>query len=277
MGWGMTRHRTMGVPMLWLFLLALVCQLGLSSAHAQTPQEIALARSLFEEGVALADSADWSGAADRFARAYAIKPTAGIAFNYASALIELGKLVEASELLRAVARDPAASDALRAESEQKLASIQSRIAYLTVHVTGDYGPKARVSLDEHDLPKVAWGVASPIDPGSHSVRLLVGDTELDRKELTLAEAERSEVTLSGHMPTSHETSAPSVALVPVPNANHSEHNEARRPLHKNWMLWTGVGLVVAGGVVAAVLLTRDGGTETEPPIRGNANPPVVKW
>jgi len=31
------------------------------------------------------------------------------------------------------------------------------------------------------------------------------------------------------------------------------------PVYKRWWFWTGAGAVVAGGVVAAVLLTRDGG------------------
>ena len=57
-------------------------------AQAPAPQQNALARTLFEEGVALADRGDYVGAADRFSRAYSLKPTSGIAFNWASVLIE---------------------------------------------------------------------------------------------------------------------------------------------------------------------------------------------
>ena len=64
---------------------------------AQAPQQNALARTLFEEGVALADRGDYVGAADRFSRAYSLKPTSGIAFNWASVSIETGKLVQAGE------------------------------------------------------------------------------------------------------------------------------------------------------------------------------------
>src|SRR5690349_21617960 len=78
------------------FLLATLLT---NAALAQKSHETALARALFEEGVALADKGDWSAAADRFGRAYELKPTAGIAFNWSSALTKTGKLVQASELL----------------------------------------------------------------------------------------------------------------------------------------------------------------------------------
>ena len=74
------------------------------AARAQTAQETALARALFEEGVVAADAQRWDEAAERFERAYGLKATPGIAYNWASALVELGRLVEAGERLRSVAR-----------------------------------------------------------------------------------------------------------------------------------------------------------------------------
>ncbi len=51
--------------------------------------------------------------------------------------------------------------------------------------------------------------------------------------------------------------------------------ERPKPLYKNAWLWTGVGLVVAGGIVAGVLLaTRDQGTRTVPNETPNSLPGV---
>jgi hypothetical protein len=36
--------------------------------------------------------------------------------------------------------------------------------------------------------------------------------------------------------------------------------EAERPVYKKWWFWTGIGVVVAGGVVAAILISQSGGT-----------------
>jgi hypothetical protein len=55
-------------------------------------------------------------------------------------------------------------------------------------------------------------------------------------------------------------SSPQLVSVPAPEP-------ARRPIYKRWWFWTGIGAVVAGGVVAAVMLTRSSDPQgTLPPI-----------
>jgi hypothetical protein len=277
MATGMTRHRSTCWVLLVTLLFGLSPLVGTRPARAETPQETALARSLFEEGVALADQSDWSGAADRFGRAYAIKPTSGIAFNYASALVELGKLVEASELLRKVKSDPNASEELRRQGEAKLAQIQPRIAYLTVEVENDPGT-SKVELGDSEWPRAALGVASPVDPGTYKVRCVVNGVEQASQEFTIAEGERRSLTLSLSAPQPPKPQGTSPVLDPNPGLSRPDETPgARRPLYKNWMLWAGVGVVVAGGVVTAVLLSgRSKGKEDEP-VMGNTGPGVLRW
>jgi hypothetical protein len=278
---GMTRH----APTRWslpIFLMAGLCCFSFPlQAGAQTAQETAQARSLFEEGVSLADRADWQGAADRFERAYALKPTSGIAFNYASALVELGRLVEASELLRTVTRDASASEDLRRHSEEMLTSLQPRLAYLTVHLQDDPGSEARVDLDDREWPRAGWGVASPVDPGAHTVRCVVGGVERAHEDVTLAEGERRELELKLSLPLDSPAGLPGPIVEGGPLApghgNLDPSDTAHRPVYKRWWFWTGVGLVVAGGVVAGVLVatSHDGGTT--PPVQGNTDPKVLRW
>jgi hypothetical protein len=50
---------------------------------------------------------------------------------------------------------------------------------------------------------------------------------------------------------------PPAALVTSP----SEPEAPSRPVYKRWWFWTGIGAVVAGGVLTAVLLTRNNGPQ----------------
>jgi hypothetical protein len=108
-----TRHDlkrwSQSVWILCFLLASLLTSSALGQVNPQGGHEVALARALFEEGITLADRGDWTGAADRFGRAHSLKPTSGTAFNWASALAETGQLMQASELLESVIRDPKAA------------------------------------------------------------------------------------------------------------------------------------------------------------------------
>lgn len=265
------RNEGVLVPLLVAF--AVILTLRVPTVCAQSAQETALARSLFEEGVAAADAGRWPEAADRFGRAHSLKPTPGIAFNWASALVELGKLVEAGERLRAIAYDPNASEQLRLQSQEKLAQITPRVASLTVQVE-EPNQGMSVTIDDHPLPRVAWGASAPVDPGEHRVTLLRGDETLSSEALTLAEGERRELLLvvpEGPKP------APVVAI----GGNSGSQAPAEppsdgKPLYKNWMLWTAVGVVVVGGVVTGLLLAKDDPNEPAP-VSGDTDPAVIRW
>jgi hypothetical protein len=205
-----------------------VCPLA---AEAQTTQETALARSLFEEGVRLADQGQWPEAADRFRRAFTLKPTPGIAFNLASALGEAGKLVEATELLEQLSRDPTLSPELRAEALHKLEVFAPRRAHLTVQISEVDHNGLTVEVDDQPWPQAAWGVAVPIDPGTHRV---VGRAPLERvseSELPRTEGERATQVLP-------LSSSPLEATSEQATGTRSRGRDT--PLYKRWVLWAGV-------------------------------------
>lgn len=250
-------------------LVPLVLLGWLHRASAQSPQETALARTLFQEGVALADRSDWTGAADRFERAYSLKPTPGIAFNWASALAETGALLHAQELLLRVQRDPSADVQLRHESESALAALEPRIARLRVQLQGEPSDDTVVLVDDRPWPRAAWGIASPLDPGAHTVVLRQADRDLAREHLTLRDGERRDLTLSLELapePSLDATASPSDVT-----------STRRRPLYKSWVFWTAVGAVAAGGVVTAVVLANRAGERAPSPVMGNATPGILRW
>jgi tetratricopeptide (TPR) repeat protein len=258
---------------IWVLSVALASLLT-TPASAQNGHEVALARALFEEGVALGDKGDWQGAADRFERAYALKPTSGIAFNWASALTNLGKLTQASELLEAVSRDPKAASELKQDSERKLAEIAPRRARLKLSVDPSIAEHAAVQVDGRDWPQAVWDVAVPVDPGAHVATARDGERELARNELSLAEGELAELNLGGAPPLGEGS-----AQDAQPSRDDSGPTaKEQKPLYKNWILWTCVGVVAVGGVVvAAVMATRGHGSETAAPVMGNAGAGVIRW
>jgi hypothetical protein len=263
-----------------MFVLTLLVGLMLAAsvpAHtlAQAPQQNAVARTLFEEGVALADHGDYVGASDRFSRAYSLKPTSGIAFNWASVSIESGKFVQAEDLLMSVLRDPSADASLKAECETMLSTLRPRLPRLLVHVRGHGGapvePDVQVEVDGQTWPRAAWDVASPVDPGSHTLLLKRGKDELEHSEATLTEGSAQEIVLE----------VPSESAVPLvstpPDAAPIDDRAARKPLYKSWKLWTAVGVVVVAGVVTGVVLAAKPGAKDEQPVLGNTTPGVLRW
>jgi hypothetical protein len=247
-------------------LLLLIGSLMLAdSALAQSPQETALARTLFEEGVTLADRGDWVSAADRFSRAYSLKPTPGIAFNLAKAQQETGHFLHAQELLRTVIRDPTADPELKQESQTLLRSLEARSARLRIVTKAKPRADTEIEVDGASWPRAAWGYASPIDPGKHTVVCKEDGAEVARADVELREGETRDLTLSGDAADERNDSA---------NGSGAGHG---KPLYKNWMVWTAVGAVVAGGVITTVLLTRSDGDGQSSPVMGNTTPGVIRW
>jgi tetratricopeptide (TPR) repeat protein len=242
-------------------------------ALAQGSHETALARALFEEGVALADAGDWAAAADRFARAYELKPTSGIAFNWASALSKTGKLVQASELLQGVVRDPVAAPELKQDSEQKLRALSPRIAHLKLSVDRELAAAGTVSVDGKEWPTAVWDVASPVDPGQHVASCANDRGELARVEIELGEGEQKDVLLTTRS-SKHEEAAEDGSAAPA--AGGSTRDQPRR-LYKSWILWTAVGVAVVGGAIAIAVTSSKGDERTEPMAQGNTGTGVIRW
>jgi hypothetical protein len=258
----------------WLVVLCLVWGSLCMRAHAQSddPARAASARALFEEGVALSDKGQWLDAADRFRRALTLRDSQVIRFNLATALMETGQLVEASELLRQVERDADAERKLRDDARFHLASAQSRIARLTVTATGMH-EGVTLLVDDRPLDPVLIGVAMPADPGPHRVRAVRAGVELAASELTLGNADDQIVALELPDPvaTPAEAARTVMATEPAPQRDQGE-----RPNRK--LMWWGIGggVAVAVAVVATVLLTRkSGGDEAEDPYEGDFDPPSI--
>jgi hypothetical protein len=262
-----------------LLLVAAVLALAVAEparADGSEAARSAAARSAFDEGVRSADAHAYREARAHFERALELRDSPVIRFNLATVLVELGQLVEASELFRALELDPRANDDLRMRSQAQYEALRARFAKLVITLETPFAD-VLVELDEHPLSSVALGVGMPVDPGDHAVRAMRGGELRAEERVSLAEGEERALSLRVVEPAvAPPVVAAPVLLAPVsrtpaaPVEREPEHGSKRR---RRWALGlTGAALVVGGAVAAYVAATSQrspGGA------RGDFDPPSV--
>ena len=160
--------RTPATPCILLLAFTLAGR-GLPEARAQAEDQAA-ARTFFEEGRSLVKNGDYTAACPKFEAAARLYAGPGVLLNLGDCYEHAGRTASAwAEFAEAEA---AAGRAGRAESEaeahaRKLA-IEPRLSRLVVS-SGAQTPGLSIRRDGQELESTAWGVAVPVDPGSHVV------------------------------------------------------------------------------------------------------------
>lgn len=230
-------------------------------------QETAMARALFLDGVAHARAGSFHRAADYFRRAHAMRPTPAVAYNLASALVQIGRLVEASEALQWVLRHPGTTAEMLAAAEETIAQIRPRLARIRVMVTG--GPdEVFLRLDGRPLGLEVLGVMVPVDPGHHVVEAFRGEERVAEAEVELEEGVHRDIELAIPTSSSEQRALPLALGVSLP---------PREGEDLSWLLWSGIGLAVAVAIAVAI----GAGVAAQPgapmAIAGTTTPPVLEW
>jgi len=212
----------------------------------------AAARALFQEGVACADRLDWPCAVDRFGSARALRASPVILSNYAIALAHVGRIVEAAEAYRSLARDPSAAAPLRADAELAIVQLEPRFARIVIHTIGSLDG-VRVSLDGGVIASSMLDVAIPSDPGDHSIAAHRGSEVVATAEVHVESG--ASVTAELTIPDPRIDVSPATAaslesprtdpgaFAPT-DAHPIEHHE----VFEEWWFWAIIGGVVAAGV-----------------------------
>ncbi len=249
---------------LWLGL-SLWLPTNVSRAEPVDPARTASARALFEEGVAHVDRDEWAPAAEAFRRALSLRDSQVIRYNLASALVELGKLVEASELLHMVQADAQADAGLKQQAADKLAEIKPRIARIEVQC--ERAPLGMiVELDETVLSASQLYLPLTVDPGEHVVRARLNGAVVDEQHEQLGAGEYLTISIRPPPPQPEPVPAVSPVASPAPVATPAEtarlalaeparsaplRDEQPAPSRKK--LWWGIA-IGGVGVVAFVTL-----------------------
>ena len=207
-----------------------------SSSH--TPADIAQARDLFNQALALRSAGDLPGALEKFKAAHALGGTPITGLELARTMMQLGSLVAAREMLLSIARIPVTpqetgrSSAARSEAAQLAEGLRARIPLLTVKVTGAPPESISLTIDGAALPAASLDAPRPVDPGSH--QLVASSSSGGRAETSVkvreGEAQTVELALSGgpDASTSASTSAeaPSASVWPSATASATAPSSA---------------------------------------------------
>jgi tetratricopeptide (TPR) repeat protein len=240
--------------------LLFACALG-SSAAAQS--SAAAAEALFEKGLSAMQAGRFDEACPALAESYRLDPRPGGLFTLAECENKSGRVATAAahyqDYLRLVEKLPApqrgAQKAREKVSREQLAALEPRVPKLTIQLAEGTPEGATVFLGKLELGQPSLGVALPIDPGKHVVRLEMAGRSPTVLDVVLAEGEAKSVELElGALPS--EEAAPQVPVGPpeeVPPSGGS--GSALTPLG---LVVGGVGVagLIVGGVTGALVFAQ---------------------
>jgi len=221
------------------------------SASSGSASGKATARALALEGQQAFDKGDFARAAELLARAdqhYHAPPHLVLE---ARARIELRQLVEARELLLSVVNEPETTNqafkAARDEALDLLAAVDPRVAHLSVQVMPEAPAGLELTVDGASWAADLLEVATPVNPGEHTVVARAPGFREASGRMTLGEGQSDQLVLElVPLPSS---GAPTAA----PDAAEPAAERRRSPGVASYVLW-GTG-VVGVGVGVTLLLT----------------------
>jgi hypothetical protein len=207
-------------------LIALFTVFSAASAHAQTPEDVATARSTATRGGEAFQAGRWEEALDLFSRAEQLHHALPHLLFMARANWKLGRLVAAHELYQKVKLErlpegaPPAFVSAQQAAHSEVEQLAPLLARLTVTIEGAAGREVVVTIDGAPLPPAAVGIARFVDPGERRVEAMAGTARAAPTVVTLSEGEQSSVSLTLPAP---PPSAPSSA-----EASLDENNAKNR-------------------------------------------------
>jgi hypothetical protein len=230
-----------------------------STASGQTDEARASARAAATQGLHALQEGRYKDALDLCTRAESLMHAPTHLLLIARAQTKLGHLVEAQEAYIKIVRDHLASNApkafvdAQATAADEQAALAPRVPTLKVDVEGASASDAQITLDGAPFPSALVGMASPINPGSHTLAVASASATADPVTVTVAEGAKQSVTLIlkptvvAEAPPQPTSPAPEAPAEP-PAAQHSGLAAAG---------WVGVGVGVVGLVAGTVFVIKN--------------------
>jgi hypothetical protein len=192
-------HRVLGST---LGLICTALQLCSQVAHAQdaSAAETAAARSLAVDGLKLAQAGNCNDAIGKLERAEKLYHSAVVASRLGECYVSVGRLVEGTEILRKVLREPQPADPqpnlLKAleRAQRALDAARPRIAGLTIKVAAV--DQLSVKIDGNPLAVALLETEIPSDPGEHSIEATAPGFLRASTRISVGDAEKKTVTLT---------------------------------------------------------------------------------
>jgi len=207
--WSRITIAALGTGVLQLSLL------GVASAEEDSATETAAARALAVDGLKLAQAGKCEEAIPKLERAEKLRHSAIVLSRLGECQVSEGKLVEGTEMLRKVLREPLPANPSPALSkayeraQTVLDAAKPRIAGLTVSVSAPPGAELRLLVDGVVVASSLVDSELPADPGDHVVEASAPGYLKATARVTLGSADKKTVTLKLEV----DPNAP--AVVPV--------------------------------------------------------------
>jgi hypothetical protein len=203
-----------------------VCAAGEGIAFAQGTEanaaDIAAARALAVEGVKLAQAGKCDDAVDKLERAEKLHHAPIVLATLGECRVSQGRLVEGTEMLRKVLREPLPdhpSPALTKAYEHAQTTLDAaapKIGKLVIAVSAQGEAQPAVTVDGESVSSALLGAERPTDPGEHTVEATAVGYLKATAKVTLGEGEKKPVKLELEHDPSYVAPAAAAAEAPHP-------------------------------------------------------------
>jgi hypothetical protein len=234
---GASRHaayRCIGSAVIAGMLVQSICLRPALAQEEPSSAETAAARGLAVEGLKLADAGRCSEAIDKLARAEKLHHSAIVQGKLGECQISLGKLVDGTENLRKVLREPVPanpSPALvkaRDRAQMALDGAKPKIAFLMISVRGLKDVSAAtVTVDGESVPTALLDADRPTDPGDHVIEASAPGYLKASARVSVKEAERKAVSV--RLDADPNAVAPTPPPGPAEPPTGAQHLQQREP------------------------------------------------
>jgi hypothetical protein len=193
------RNRVLG-PTLGLYCAVAQLYSQPSRAEDASAAETAAARSLAVEGLKLAQANNCADAMPKLERAEKLYHSAVVASRLGECYVSIGHLVEGTEILRKVLREPLPAEPPAAllkaldRAQRTLDTAKPRIAGLSVKVASVQNMS--VKIDGTALPSALVDTEIPTDPGEHSIEVFAPGFMKSGTRISVGDGEKKTVTLT---------------------------------------------------------------------------------
>ncbi len=185
---------------LGVLCVALVVATAGTSRADDPAENVAAARTLSNQGVQLADAGKCPEAIEKLQRAESLHHAPTILGRLGECQVAVGQIVEGTENLRAVVREPLAPTAPKVfhdaqdRAQKVLTAATPKIAHLIIRTTPSEA-KANVTVSGKPVPLALIGAERPTDPGTHEVLATAEGYKPASATVTLAEGGHQDITL----------------------------------------------------------------------------------
>ncbi len=180
------------------FGAALVCLVVLGASRPAQAGDPAAARELLKRGYLLAQEGRCDQAVSLYDESVRLDPKAITLINYADCEEKLARLGSAlGHWVDARARAKVEGNvAVEEEAERRANLLEPRLARLTILAPADAPAGTTVERDGVTVGAVSYGIATPVDPGSHTLVVKAPGREDETVTVALAEGEARRVQLA---------------------------------------------------------------------------------